>query len=478
MRATTNGSWWRATTGAVLLGWAGMTGAAERPNILFIAVDDLNDWVSHLGGHPQGHTPHIDALAARGVTFVNAHCVAPACNPSRAALMSGMRPSSNGVYHNADHWQKALREVTTLNQHFLAQGYEVLGGGKIYHGSTGQEGKWTDYWKRPGDAPTKKNKNGLNKSHFDWGPIDCDDDGMGDHALVDWAIEELNREREQPLFLAVGFVKPHLPFYAPRKYFEDFPLEQIQLPRVKEADLADIPAPGVKMARPEGDHAAVLQAGEWKKAVQGYLATIAFVDHEVGRLTAGLDDSPLADNTIIVFWGDHGWHLGEKEHWRKFALWNDATRVPYFLVAPGVTNSGGRCEAPVDLLSVYPTLCDLAGVPAPSHLEGASLRPLLEDPGAAWETPAISTHGRGNHMVQTRTHRYIRYAGGEEELYDHRQDPDEWSNLAGDDSTAGQRANLANWLPGEEVEPVEVDRSRQQQKKKGRKKPDRKKAGA
>jgi len=444
--------WGLVGVGALLTGRPAT--AAERPDILFIAIDDLNDWVSHLGGHPQGRTPNIDALAERGVTFLNAHCAAPACNPSRAALMSGLRPSRSGVYKNPDHWRKALRDVTTLNEHFLAEGYDVIGGGKIYHGIRGQKDKWTEYWKRPGDAKTERNKNGLNKAHFDWGPIDCNDDGMGDHHLVNWAIDQLQQERDEPLFLAVGFVKPHLPFYAPKKYFERFPLEDIELPAVEPDDLLDIPQPGVRMARPGGDHAAVVEAGEWEEAVRGYLATIAFVDHEVGRLLAGLDASPRAEETIVVLWGDHGWHLGEKQHWRKFALWNDTTRVPFVLVAPGVTQPGGRCDAPVDLLSTYPTLCDLAGVTTPPHLEGANLRPLLEDPDAPWERPAISTHGRGNHMVQTREFRLIRYANGDEEFYDHRRDPHEWQNLAQLEQSQAHRAKLAEWLPADEVEPV------------------------
>lgn len=451
----------------ILFTWTGAR-AVEQPNVLFIAVDDLNDWVSHLGGHPQGATPNIDSFAARGVTFTNAHCVAPACNPSRAALMSGMRPFSSGIYANGSEWVETLRDVTTLNEHFLDQGYDVIGGGKIYHGSMGVEGDWTEYWKRPGDARTPVNKNRLNKAHFDWGPIDCDDDGMGDHQLVNWAVGELKKERDRPLFLAVGFVKPHLPFYAPKKYFDRFPLDEIVLPLSPEDDLDDIPDAGVKMAKPQGDHASVLGQGdnEWRRAVQAYLATIAFVDSEVGRLMKGLDESGRERNTIVVFWGDHGWHLGEKKHWRKFALWNDTTRVPFFIVAPGVTRAGATCEAPVDLLSIYPTLCELTGVGKPSHsLGGENLRPLLENPEANWESPAISTHGKGNHMVQTRHHRYIRYANGEEELYDHRDDPDEFVNLAGREESGEVIKKLAKWIPAAEVEPAPNVPSKRRKKK-------------
>ncbi len=433
--------------------WVAITplAQAEKPNVLFIAVDDLNDWVGYLGGHPQGLTPNIDALAARGMAFTNAHCTTPACNPSRAAIMSGMRPYANGVYANSNDWVKALKDITTLDKFFLGSGYEVRGGGKIYHGTKGNPGAYDEWWPRPGDAPTPHNKNGLKKSHFDWGPIECDDDGMGDHQLVNWAVDQLKADHEKPLLLFVGFVKPHLPFYAPEKYFEQFPLEQTQLPVVLENDLDDIPDAGVKMAKPEGDHADVIEAGEWKKAVQAYLATIAFVDHEVGRLIQGLEDSGKADNTVIVFWGDHGWHLGEKQHWRKFALWNDTTHVPFIMVAPGVTQPNSTCDAPVDLLGVYPTLVDLCGLNAPEHLQGANLRPLLENPLAEWTTPAISTHGMGNHMVQTKYQRYIRYANGEEEFYDHREDPNEWKNLAGLEETKAAREEMAKWMPTEEV---------------------------
>lgn len=291
---------------------------------------------------------------------------------------------------------------------------------------------------------------------------------MGDHHLVNWAVEELKKVRDRPLFLAVGFVKPHLPFYAPKKYFDQFPLDGIVLPQSPDNDLDDIPDSGLRMAKPQGEHASVLGQGEeeWKRAVQAYLATIAFVDHEVGRLMKGLDESGKAENTIVVFWGDHGWHLGEKKHWRKFALWNDTTRVPFFMIAPGVTRAGAACRAPVDLLSIYPTLCELTGVGRPSHsLEGQDLRPLLEDPGANWEWPAISTHGKGNHMIQTRHHRYIRYVNDEEELYDHRSDPNEFENLAGREESEETIEKLASWIPASEVAPVAKVPSKKKKKK-------------
>jgi arylsulfatase A-like enzyme len=293
---------------------------------------------------------------------------------------------------------------------------------------------------------------GLNRAHFDWGPVDARDEEMGDYKLVSWAAEQLGKKHDKPLFLGVGFVKPHLPWYAPRKYFDMFPPDSIQLPKVLEEDLKDVPAAGVRMARPEGDHRAVREAKQWRHAVQGYLATITFLDGQVGRLLDALDKSPHRDNTIVVFWGDHGWHLGQKEHWRKFALWEEATKAPLIFVAvPGLTKPGSRCDRTVDFLSLYPTLADLCGLKAPPHLEGASLRPLLTNPAAAWDRPAITTHGRGNNAIRTEKWRYIRYADGSEELYDHEADPLEWKNLAGDSRYADVKKQLAAALPAKEA---------------------------
>jgi arylsulfatase A-like enzyme len=424
--------------------------AADHPDVLFIAIDDLNDWVGHLGGYPGVKTPNIDALAKRGVSFTNAHCVAPACNPSRAGLLSGLRPFTTGVYHNNHDWQNTLADVLTLPQFYRQQGYNVLGGGKIFHGSGVIDRYWDDYYNRKELPGPKIPYNGLNKSHFDWSPLDVDETEMPDYKLVTWASDVLKQPPgEKPLFLAVGIVKPHLPWFAPQKYFDMYPLDEIRLPEVPDNDLDDIPELGVKMARPEGDHKAVTEANEWRKAVRAYLATITFVDDQVGRLIKALDDSDRADETVIVLWGDHGWHLGEKHHWRKFSLWEEATRAPLLFVAPNVTKPNRLCAAPVDFLSIYPTLADLCGLPLPSHLEGKTLRPLLENPVAEWKTPALTTHGRGNHAVRNARWRYIRYRDGSEELYDHQNDPMEWTNLA--PNTDDAKKGLAQSMPTEEV---------------------------
>lgn len=430
--------------------------AQSKPDVLFIAVDDLNDWTSYLGGHPQTKTPNIDRLVARGTAFTNSHCAAPACNPSRAALMSGLRPWETGIYTNNDPAEGVMKDTVTLNRHFLASGYNTLGGGKIYHGY-GSEGR-TDSWTKweglfPSIKEHEENMNGLSRGHFDWGPVDAKPSDMGDYRATDWAINQLKTApTDKPLFLALGYIKPHLAWYVPREYFDRFPLADIQLPVTKEHDLDDIPKTGVRMAGPEGDHAAVVKADQWKKGVQAYLATISFLDDQVGRLLDGLDQSPRKDKTIIVWWTDHGWNLGEKEHWRKFALWEETTRTSMAIIAPGVTKPGTTCTAPVDYMNMYPTVCELTGLPVPEHVKGASLMPLLKDPAAKWDGVAICTHGKGNHAVRDANWRYIRYADGTEELYDHSKDPYEWTNLAKEVGMSEIKAKLGAAIPAADAE--------------------------
>ncbi|XZE44859.1 sulfatase [Pirellulaceae bacterium SH467] len=430
--------------------------AGEKPDVLFIAVDDLNDWVGHLGGHPQTKTPNIDRLVARGMSFRNSHCAAPACNPSRAALMSGLRPWVTGIYTNGDPAQDVLKDVVTINRHFLANGYRTLGAGKIYHNfaAEGRKDGWTE-WKGLFPSAREKDTNltGMKKGHFDWGPLDVKPEEMGDYKLTDWAVNQLQTAPlEQPLFLAVGYVKPHLPWYVPREYFDRFPLQSIQVPTVPESDLSDVPPAGVKMATQGGDHAAVLKADQWKKGVQAYLATISFLDDQVGRLLDGLENSPRKNKTIVVWWTDHGWHLGEKEHWRKFSLWEESTRTSFAMAAPGVTKASAVCDAPVDYTNLYPTLCELTGLKVPTHAKGKSLVPLLKEPTSKWDAIAVCSHGRGNHSARDSRYRYIRYADGSEELYDHATDPNEWNNIANDSTKHEIKRVLAQALPSSDAE--------------------------
>jgi len=336
---------------------------ADRPfDVLFIAVDDLNDWIHPLGGYPRVQTPNLDRLAARGVLFTHAYCSAPACNPSRASLLTGVAPSTSGVYHNSQPWRPVMPDVTTLPQHFMKQGYRVIGRGKIFHGKYNDPASWHEYIPRGSDpTPPVRPANRIEHidAHFDWGPLDVDDADMDDAKVVAWAADRLKASYDAPLFLGVGIFRPHLPWYVPRAYFERYPLSQVVVPFAMAHDLDDVPPMGRTIARPEGDHAKVVATANWTRAVQGYLASIAFADACVGRLLDALDASGRADRTIIVLWGDHGWHLGEKLHWRKFALWEETTRVPLIIVAPGVTQPGRRCERTVSLLDLYPTLAEL-----------------------------------------------------------------------------------------------------------------------
>lgn len=426
-----------------------LAGGAERPNVLFIAIDDLNHWVGHLGRNPQTRTPHIDRLARQGVTFTRAYCAAPACNPSRAALMSGLRPSTTGVYDNGQDWKPVIPSEQTLTWQFLQAGYHVYGAGKIYHGGAHRDGEWTGYFTPRGGAPLVMHPAAPNDGvgGIKFYPLANPDEDLPDYKVVSYGIEQLEADQDRPFFLAVGLVKPHMPWSVPQKYYDQFPLETIELPPHREGDLADVPPAGVRMARPEGDHARMLASGRWPEAVRAYLAAIAFCDAQVGRLLDALEQSRYRDNTIVVLWSDHGWHLGEKEHWRKFALWEEAARSVLIWKVPGVTAPGGVCGRPVDFMSLYPTLCDLCGLPLPAHVEGVSIRPLLADPGAPWDRPALTTFHLNNHSLRSEQWRYIRYADGGEELYHHDNDPYEWTNVAADPHYASIKSELARFVP-------------------------------
>ena len=423
--------------------------APKKPNVLFIAVDDLNHWIGHLGRNKQTKTPNIDRLAKRGLTFTRAYCAAPVCNPSRTALMSGKRPSTSGVYDNGQDFAPAIPEGITLTTQFLRAGYLVFGTGKIYHANVFRTGEWSHSFHPKGgknDMKAHPSAKGDGVGGIKFKPL-VDDAKLPDDGILAYAVGKLKEKHEKPFFLAVGFHRPHMPWDVPKKYYDRFPLDSIELPPTKKGDLDDIPPAGIKMAKPAGDHAEMVKSGRWKEAVQAYLAAISYTDDLIGQLLDALDNSPYGENTIIVFFGDHGWHLGEKEHWRKFALWEEATRTPFIWVAPGVTKTESKCERTVDHMSVYPTLCDLCGIAIPKHVEGPSIRQLLGDPAAKWDMPALTTFKRNNHAIRTEKWRYIRYADGGEELYDHTKDPYEWNNLARDKSLRPVMEELARHMP-------------------------------
>ncbi|MBM3334947.1 sulfatase [Candidatus Sumerlaeota bacterium] len=421
--------------------------ASKRPNVLFIAIDDLNHWVGYLGRNPQTKTPNIDKLAARGVWFTRSYCPAPVCNPSRAALMSGLRPYSSGVYNNNNDWRRVIGEDKPMTTTFRKAGYYVCGAGKIYHESFRRRSEWDDYLESAGRDPEPTGDTGVGGIRF--APLDCNDEDLREWKITQYGIDFLQKKQDKPFFLAIGLHKPHMPWNVPRKYYDMHPVSGVNLPPYQEDDLNDLPAAGVRVARPEGDHAAILKSGRWKDAIQGYLAAISYCDAMVGRLLDAFDKSAYRDNTIICFWSDHGWHLGEKHHWRKFTLWEEATRAPHIWVVPGLTQANRRCDRTVDFMSMYPTLCDLCDIPVPPHVQGKSIRSLLTDASAPWELPAITTYQFMNHTVRTEDWRYIRYRDGGEELYHGTKDEYEWTNLASYTEHAAKKAELAKWMPTE-----------------------------
>jgi len=420
------------------------------PNVLFIAVDDLNHWVGYTGRNKLAKTPNIDRLSQMGMSFTNAHCAAPLCCPSRAALMSGLRPSTTGVYTNGDDWRKVIPDSITLPSFFRKKGYWVAGGGKLYHGGFDRDTEFNYYYR---NAKDRANQGVVKRGQFGgirWAQMDAGDDALADYHVAQWAGSELLKKHDRPFFLACGIFRPHMPWNVPKKYYDMYPLEQIQLPPYRKDDLEDVPLPGQKIAD-NGDHKALLKTTNpeqtWKEAIQAYLACITYADAQIGRVLDALEQGPNRQNTIVVLWGDHGWHLGEKDHWRKFSLWEEATRAPLIWYVPGMTKANSRCDRTVDFMSIYPTLAELCGFEPPAHLEGKSILPLLKNPQAKWDSPAICTFNYNNHAVRTEQWRYIRYNQGEEELYDEKKDPYEWKNLAKAARSTKVKTQLQQWLP-------------------------------
>lgn len=401
------------------------------PNVLWISIDDLNDWTGVLGGHPQASTPHLDALAARGRSFTQAHCNAPACNPSRTATLTGVAPHQSGVYSNQSAWWVPLADTPTLPALLQSSGYRTLGAGKVFH--FGDRSVWDAYMGDPCDklhadeGAKPKRSNLVRVDEMAWGRSRSRrQGGHPDRRIADWVSAQLALPQKSPFFLAAGFMKPHLPWYAPKPFFDARPLDDIVLPHVPPDEMTDIPPAGQRLAYMKTHHK-VVTTDAWKSAVQGYLAAVTFVDTMLGKVIAALDASPHRDTTVVVVWSDHGWSLGEKFHWKKFALWEECTRVPLVFAGPGIVP--GSCDRVVGLLDIYPTVARLCGAPVNHPTDGVDLAPLLADPNAQWHRPVLTTQGENNHAIRTQRWRYIRYDDGSEELYDHSVDPGEHDNL-------------------------------------------------
>ncbi|MBI1354770.1 MAG: sulfatase-like hydrolase/transferase [Acidobacteria bacterium] len=443
--------------------------AQQRPNILFIAIDDLNDWVGPLGGHPQVKTPHMDRLARRGTTFLNAHTQAPLCNPSRTALMTGLRPSTTGVYGLAPWFREVeeLKDLETLPNYLSKHGYRTYSTGKIFHGGYGR--KPTDHEfdelgppASVGPRPEKKLVN-TPAPHplVDWGVFPHKDEDKGDWLVASWAVEQLEKAPQEPFFLSAGFFLPHVPCYVTQKWWDLYPEDKLELPAVRMDDRDDTPRFSWYMhwKLPEPRLKFLIEANQWKNLVRAYLASISFVDSQVGRVLDALEASGHADDTIVVLWSDHGWHLGEKLITGKNTLWDESARVPLIFAGPGV-GKGQKTTRPAELIDMYPTLVELAGLPPKEGLDGISLGPQLRNPRAPRERPAITTHNHDNHGVRSEDWRYIVYADGSEELYNLRKDPNEWTNLAKDPKYAEVIEEHRRWLPKSSKKPVPGSKSR------------------
>jgi arylsulfatase A-like enzyme len=400
--------------------------------------------------------------------------------------MTGVRPSTSGIDRNVysrpeASWRTgpasgtgALANAVVLSQHFRNQGWRAVGTGKIFHGlqwvdgSENEPGDWDDYFPsaldqipmqmRPDDllpdsatgiiGPRPLGGDlGRRGQVFGAHPMQIADEKMSDSQVADWAITQLKRPSDQPLFLAVGFFRPHMPWEVPQQYFDLYPLEKVQRPEVREDDLADTHGHDRVTW-----HQWVLANEEkfrmWERLIQGYEASITFFDAQLGRVLDALDTSPKAKNTVIVLWSDHGMHFGEKQNWEKFTLWERSTHVPLIFAGPGVP-AGTRVDRVASLIDIYPTLCELIGLPVPAQCEGNSLVPQLRDPKAPRTVPAITTQTQGKqsgHAVRDDRWRYIRYYDGFEELYDHVNDPNEYTNLAADPKFGAEKGRLKEWL--------------------------------
>lgn len=420
----------------------------QKPNVLFIAIDDMNDWTTLFDKDNPIKTPNLNRLAERGVFFTHAYSVVPACTPSRAAVLSGYLPQTSGSYDNPDFFRDVMPAAVTLPQYFRQNGYLAKGAGKIFTHGRGQRGvdpsgkSFDDFQLMPlVRYPDKKyNQTGddsgrISAPVFDWG---IHSNKIIDIDMVEYVERVIEDDWNKPMFLAAGIFRPHLPFYALPENFDKYPVDKIQYVPPLFNDLEDVPAIGKELVKREQFFMDFFvkvgpnHPGSYHRYVQAYMASSDFADQLVGRILDKLDASGKADNTIIVLWSDHGYHLGDKGSVVKYTLWEKANHVPFIIVAPGVGKPGSRVDTPVSLLNIFPTLVELAGLPKKEDLDGKSLVPLMKNPEVEWNIPALSTMGKSNHSIRTTRWRYIEYKDGSQELYDHNYDPWEWTNLAND----------------------------------------------
>ena len=438
-------------------------------NVLFIAVDDLNDWVGCFGGNPQVITPNMDRLAKQQAMVMNkAYAPSTVCGPSRSALLSGKRASSTGIYGNRENMKFApnTKDVATLPQYFSQHGYHALSTGKIFHKHPTEDGLDQGQWAFDEfAAPSEGGKGGMlwKKSppsedgdekgeEFRWGAVKAPVEKTKDYIACKWAADQLQRDFDgKPFFLALGLSKPHLPWEVPQQFFDLYPLDQLKPVDIVRDDLKDIVGKnGKPLFRPDPRFLAADRANLHLEAQQAYLANISYVDYCLGVVFDALAKSEYADNTIIMLWGDHGWHLSEKMKYGKTDLWEESCRVPLLVSVPGITKPDFKCEGVVNLLDMYPTLVELCGLPANAENEGRSFAPLLKNPSMEWNVPTLTTYQYKNHSFTDGRYRYTWYGGkgdGAEELYDHTVDPLEHKNLAANPESQEIIARFKKHLP-------------------------------
>lgn len=475
----------------------------QKLNVLMISIDDLNDWTGYLKGHPQVRTPNLDRLMSQSVAFTNAFCNSPSCNPSRASLMLGKHPNSTGFYSNPH--PPGLGPTTgnksidmrayyptkqTIPQYFRANGYYTWRTGKIFHywGDWAKMGDHTNdlsfdvySWGGAGDINPKTYLSGIDfgwsfteagkVSYMDWGAIDTPYTAIGEYGRATTTINELKKKQTKPFFMALGFYLPHLPWYYPKSIL-NLPdlahiknVEDVILPKVKADDFTDISTLGIDIAHGGGKpksldgkilyqnwHDAITKNGKWKEAIQAYIASTYFVDMQIGRVLDALESSEYKNNTIVVLWSDHGWMLGEKEAWNKYKPWEASVKVNFMIKAPGYKPA--VVDKTVELLSIYPTLVELAGLPKKDSIDGISLVPLLKNTSLEWNHPVVTSHwdedgsNGGWQSVRDNRYRYIRYVKtGDEELYDLQNDPEEWNNLIKNPIYQGVKDELSQVAP-------------------------------
>ena len=424
------------------------------PNILFIAIDDMNDWTGYLGGHPEAQTPNIDRLANKGTAFTRAYTAAPGCSPSRNALLYGVEPFHSGLYPFYEHdiHEQLMSKYTSLPRLLKTNGYTTLGAGKIHHGNLEDPREWDTFFKASKYKKQFVTNAGFQRgssSKYSYRPTTHADHEHVDYQVASFGVEQLNKAHDKPFFLAVGIVKPHLPFDAPQRFFDQLP-EKITPPQMIPNDMEDIPGVGKALCKRKEVNF-YNENNAWNAIRRAYLACISWADYNIGRVLDALEESPYANNTIIVLWSDHGFHLGEKQTFKKFTLWEEAARVPFIIYDPRVKNSPQTCEQPVSLINIYKTISDYSGIKPPSYVDGVSLKPIISNTKNNINTPAITTWGRGNYGLRTKQYHYIRYFNGAEELYHHEDDPNEWYNLAKIPTHQKELIYFRSFLPNEEA---------------------------